>query len=162
MPGRGPGGLPEARPLPEDLPGPVKSSGGQDCRAAGGRGIKYVINREGWLILLRQAGSPSSVRSGARASALLPGRPLAPEVTAPVTTGTAEGESAVRPPPAVSKSGAHGAFALLLFFWSLVCTTLRVVRKLPRKRTRNVMASTNTCHSLHSSWLESLKSVTAL
>lgn len=39
---------------------------------------------------------------------------------------------------------AHGVFALFLFFWSLVCTTLRVVRKLPRKRTRKVIANTNT------------------
>uniref|UniRef100_G1Q156 Uncharacterized protein n=1 Tax=Myotis lucifugus TaxID=59463 RepID=G1Q156_MYOLU len=49
---------------------------------------------------------------------------------------------------AVSKSrargrspAAHGVFALFLFFWSLVCTTLRVVRKLPRKRTRKVIAN---------------------
>lgn len=52
------------------------------------------------------------VQSGTRALALLPGRPLAPEVTAPVTTGTAEEGSAVRVPtetPAVSKSGARGA-----------------------------------------------------
>lgn len=39
---------------------------------------------------------------------------------------------------------AHGFLALLLFCWSLVCTTLSVVRKLPRKRTRNVSANTNT------------------
>lgn len=43
------------------------------------------------------------------------------------------------------KSKAHGVFVLFLFFWSLVCTTLSVVRKLPRKRTRKVSASTNTC-----------------
>lgn len=50
------GGLPEALPLAEDLPSPAQSGGGQGSRAAGGRGIKYVINREGRLILLGQAG----------------------------------------------------------------------------------------------------------
>lgn len=39
---------------------------------------------------------------------------------------------------------AHGCFVLFLFFWSLVCTTLSVVKKLPRKRMRKVSASTNT------------------
>lgn len=39
---------------------------------------------------------------------------------------------------------AYGFLALLLFSWSLVCTTLSVVRKLPRKRMRNVSANTNT------------------
>lgn len=39
---------------------------------------------------------------------------------------------------------AHGFLALFLFFWSLVWTTFSVVRKLPRKRTRNVSANMNT------------------
>lgn len=39
---------------------------------------------------------------------------------------------------------AHGFFPLFLFFCSFACTTLSVVRKLPRKRTRNVSANTNT------------------
>lgn len=38
----------------------------------------------------------------------------------------------------------HSFFILSLFFCSLVCTTLRVVRKFPRKSSRNVKASTQT------------------
>lgn len=40
--------------------------------------------------------------------------------------------------------GSHSFFTLSLFFWSLVCTTLRVVRKFPRKSSRNVKANTKT------------------
>lgn len=56
----------------------------------------------------------------------------------------------------------HSFFILSLFFCSLVCTTLRVVRKFPRKSSRNVKASTQTCHSLHSLCLDNPKSVIAL
>lgn len=55
----GTGGLPEALPLAEDLPSPAKSSGGQVL----GRGIKYILNRERWLILLGQAGVTFPVSS---------------------------------------------------------------------------------------------------
>lgn len=40
--------------------------------------------------------------------------------------------------------GSHSFFTLSLFFCSLVCTTLRVVRKFPRKSSRNVKANTKT------------------
>lgn len=40
--------------------------------------------------------------------------------------------------------GSHSFFTLSLFFWSLVCTTLRVVRKFPRKSSRKVKANTKT------------------
>lgn len=40
--------------------------------------------------------------------------------------------------------GSHSFFTLSLFFCSLVCTTLRVVRKFPRNSSRNVKANTKT------------------
>ena len=98
---------------------------------------------------------------GVQALALLPTRPLALEVTAASDNwhcwgGGSQQLGCQLRPPAVSESRApghspeaHGFLALLLFFWSLVCTTLSVVRKLPRKRTRNVSANTNTWWDPH-------------